>query len=38
MEQGVGVYVRNIAQQCRHIHSLIYRDYIQYKVQVALSL
>ena len=38
MELGVGEYVRNISQQCRHIHSLIYRDYIHYKVQVALSL
>jgi uncharacterized alpha-E superfamily protein len=38
MEQGVGAYVQNVSQQCRHIHSLIYRDYIHYKVQVALSL
>jgi uncharacterized alpha-E superfamily protein len=37
MAQGVGPYVHNISQQCRHIHSLIYRDYIHYKVHVALS-
>ena len=37
MEQGVGAYVQKISQQCRHIHSLIYRDYIHYKVHVALS-
>jgi uncharacterized alpha-E superfamily protein len=35
--QGVAPYVHNISQQCRHIHSLIYRDYIHYKVHVALS-
>ena len=37
MYQGVGAYVQNISQQCRHIHTLIYRDYIHYKVHVALS-
>ena len=37
MAQGVRPYVHNISQQCRHIHSLIYRDYIHYKVHVALS-
>ena len=35
--QGVGTYVHHISQQCHHIHSLIYRDYIHYKVQMALS-
>ncbi len=37
MHQGVGAYVQSITHQCRHIHALIYRDYIQYKVHVALS-
>ncbi|MGO8718052.1 MAG: alpha-E domain-containing protein [Acidobacteriaceae bacterium] len=37
IHQGVGAYVHNISHQCRHIHSLIYRDYIHYKVHVALS-
>lgn len=37
LQQGVGAYVQNISHQCRHIHSLIYRDYIHYKVHVALS-
>jgi uncharacterized alpha-E superfamily protein len=35
--QGVGEYVWDISQQCRRIHSLIYRDYIHYTVQTALS-
>ncbi len=36
VHHGVGAYVQNITHQCRHIHALIYRDYIQYKVHVAL--
>ena len=36
--QGVGVYLQNISLQCRRIHTLIYRDYIHYSVQAALSL
>jgi len=35
---GVGAYVQNISRQCHLIHSLIYRDYIHYKVQMALSV
>ena len=35
--QGVGTYVLNISRQCRRIHSLIYRDYVHYTVQTALS-
>lgn len=36
--QGVATYVHSILQQCRHIHALIYRDYIDYKVQIALAV
>jgi uncharacterized alpha-E superfamily protein len=37
LAQGVSAYVQNISQQCREIHSLIYRDYIHYTVQMALT-
>lgn len=37
LEQGVSAYVQQISQQCRSIHTLIYSNYIDYKVQVALS-
>ncbi len=38
MAQGVGEYLQNISQQCRRVHSLLYRDYIHYSVQTALSM
>jgi uncharacterized alpha-E superfamily protein len=31
-------YLRDILEQCRHIHDLIYEVYIQYSVQTALAL
>ncbi len=38
MAQGVEQYLQDIGQQCRRIHTLLYRDYIHYSVQTALSL
>ncbi len=38
MAQGVGEYLKNISQQCNHVHALLYRDYIHYSVQTALSM
>jgi uncharacterized alpha-E superfamily protein len=38
MAQGVPQYLQDIAQQCRRIHTLLYRDYIHYSVQTALAL
>ncbi|HEY0784921.1 MAG TPA: alpha-E domain-containing protein [Acidobacteriaceae bacterium] len=37
MAQGVGEYLQNISSQCRQVHTLLYRDYIHYSVQTALS-
>jgi uncharacterized alpha-E superfamily protein len=38
MAQGVEQYLQDIAQQCRRVHSLLYRDYIHYSVQTALAM
>lgn len=38
LEQGPEFYLRNIREQCRHIHELIYNVYIHYSVQTALSM
>ncbi len=38
LARDVGAYLQDISQQCRKIHSLIYRDYIHYSVQSALSM
>lgn len=38
LSAGVHTYLSRIAHDCREIHSLIYRDYIHYSVQTALSM
>ena len=38
MAQGVCEYLQNISQQCRLVHTLLYRDYIHYSVQTALAM
>ena len=38
LARDVAAYLQDISQQCRKIHSLIYRDYIHYSVQSALSM
>lgn len=38
LAQGPEVYLRNIREQCRHIHELIYNFYIHYSVQTALAI
>lgn len=38
LQGGVGEYLANIAQECRRVHTLLYRDYIHYSVQTALAM
>jgi uncharacterized alpha-E superfamily protein len=38
LAQDPGRYLRGILEDCRHIHDLIYRVYIQYSVQTALAM
>jgi uncharacterized alpha-E superfamily protein len=38
LAQDAGAYLHNILQQCRQIHDLIYRFYIQYSVEAALAM
>ncbi len=38
LQGGVSDYLANIAQECRRVHTLLYRDYIHYSVQTALAM
>lgn len=38
LAQDPAAYLRNISQQCRLIHDLIYRFYIHYSVEAALAM
>ena len=38
LQGGVAEYLSMIAQECRRVHSLLYRDYIHYSVQTALAM
>lgn len=38
LSQDVSQYLHNVLRQCREIHALIYRYYIDYSVQAALTM
>ena len=38
LQGGVSDYLSMVAQECRRIHTLLYRDYIHYSVQTALAM
>ncbi len=38
LQGGVGEYLSMVTQECRRVHSLLYRDYIHYSVQTALAM
>lgn len=38
LQGGVAEYLTMVTQECRHVHSLLYRDYIHYSVQTALAM
>ena len=38
LQGGVGEFLAMVAQECRRVHTLLYRDYIHYSVQTALAM
>ncbi len=38
LQGGVNQYLAMVARECRHVHTLLYRDYIHYSVQTALAM